>query len=42
MNEVVLNFIVSVVGIIIVIWTICNVINGYEEELEEKEGRRRK
>ena len=36
MLDAVLNFITSVVGTIIVIWTICNVIKGYDEEVKEK------
>ena len=42
MTDIVMNFIVSVVGIILVIWTICNVVNGYEEEADEKSYRNKR
>lgn len=42
MTDVVMNFIVSAVGILLVAWTIGNVVIGYEKEADEKDGRRRK
>lgn len=36
MFDAIMNLATSVIGTIVLIWTICNVIRGYDEEIEEK------
>lgn len=38
MFDAIMNFITSIISTIVLIWTICNVIRGYDEEYEANKG----
>lgn len=42
MNEAILNFITSMIGIIVLVWTIYNVVNKFEQEAIKNDTKKRK
>jgi hypothetical protein len=38
MLDAIMNLVTSVISVIVLIWTICNVIHGYEEKYDANKG----